>query len=63
MVLKEWLEDVPLEEICFNSSTFTIQVHGLPLKPLNVNNARSIRSALRMLHHLSKGSIVVERFL
>lgn len=63
LVLKEWLQDVPVHEISFDSSAFTIQVHGLPPRLLNERNARALGSTLGRLLNPDGRLVIAQRFL
>lgn len=63
LVLKEWHQDCQVHDISFNSSTFTIQVHGLPPRLLNERNARAIGSTLGVLLNPEGRLVVAQRFL
>lgn len=52
------LEDKPLLEYVFESSTFFIQNHGLSLKRLNKKNAVKIISMIRNIQPFN-GKVVV----
>lgn len=42
LILREWPPDLALESIDFNSSTFWVQIHGLPLQYMSQENAIKI---------------------
>lgn len=65
LILKEWDPEVRFTEINFDTSTFHIQVHGLPPKMLNAENARLISNKVGKVHEpsISKRTVVNHRYL
>lgn len=63
--LKLWDPNVPFERVDFSMSTFFLQVHGLPPKWLNADNARMIGSEIGHVHEntISRKTVVNQRFL
>lgn len=50
LILKEWSEELALQEIKFDSTAFFVQIHGLPPKWLIPNNAEKIGNQLEMVY-------------
>ncbi|KAF3457743.1 hypothetical protein FNV43_RR02402 [Rhamnella rubrinervis] len=65
LILKEWSTEENLQDIEFNTSTFYIQVHGLPPKFIHQGVALKIGHQIGGLHALSVNcrSVVAHRFL
>lgn len=62
LILKEWSEDEPLSNLAFKTSTFFIQIHGLPPKRLNEKNTFKIGSMIGELL-LFNVKVVVAQYL
>ena len=65
LILKSWPANKALQEISFDTSTFFIQIHGLPPNLMHADNARRIGRLIGDLHEASIGkkSVVGNRFL
>ncbi|KAF3440719.1 hypothetical protein FNV43_RR19005 [Rhamnella rubrinervis] len=50
LILKEWSSGLQLREIVFNTSTFTVQIHGLPPRFFNLENAEKIGNMIGLLY-------------
>lgn len=65
IILKECSNELSLKEISFDTSTFTIQVHELPLAFIHASIAEKIRSMIGILHRdsLNKRCVVANSYL
>lgn len=50
LILKVWPKDLAVHQIDFNSTTFYVQIHGLPPKWLHLSNADKIGSQLGVVY-------------
>lgn len=65
IILKEFPEKLSLKEISFDTSTFTIQVHGLPFTFIHAETAEKIGNMIGVFHHdsLTKRCMVANSYL
>lgn len=65
MNLKHWNPNIHFQRVKFDTSTFHLQIHGLPLSLLNEKNARLIGSKVRLVHEesISPRLMVWQRYL
>lgn len=65
MILKEWPSDKSLCEISFETSTFFMQIHGLPPAFLHEKSARMIGIIMGYIHpnSVNRRCVVANRYL
>lgn len=63
LVLREWSDDLSIEEVNFGRSIFFIQIHGLPPRLISERNARRIGASLGSLRETGDSLVVAHRFL
>lgn len=63
--LKLWDPNLQFERVSFDTSTFFIQIHGLPPNLLHADNARLIGSEVGYVHEdsISRKIVVNQRYL
>lgn len=64
-ILREWPSELALNNIKFDTSTFYIQIHGLPLMYLHERIAQMIDRKVGFIHpsSINRRCVVVRRFL
>lgn len=65
MILKEWPETMAITKVPFETTTFIIQIHGLPPLFLHVGTAKLIGKRVESVHEesISKKCMVAQHFL
>lgn len=65
LILKEWSEEEATGSIQFDTTTFHVQIHGLPPKYLHQNSTEKISNQIDILHQESiiKRCVVGHRFI
>lgn len=65
LILKEWPSELSLSEIDFETSTFYMQIHGLPPMYLHDGTARMIGGKVGFIHPslINRRCVVAHRFL
>lgn len=65
LILKEWLEEKAISNIRFDTTTFHVQIHGLPLEFLHQNSAEKIGNQIGLLHQesIKTKCVVGHRFI
>lgn len=63
MILIEWFMDCAIEEICFDFSTFFVQIHDILPGHLKENNALKIGSTMGRLLGEGNKSVISYRYL
>lgn len=65
VIFKEWENNNYIQNVDFSTTTFTIQIHGLPPKFMHVKTARMIGTKIGQQHEDQLNSRVVfsQRFL
>lgn len=63
--LKEWPEDLLMTSVSFGTTTFTVQIHGLPPVYLHEGTSKLIGSKIGKIHQdsVNRRSVVAQRFL
>lgn len=64
-VLKEWPEELTLQQISFLTTTFVLQIHGLPPVFLHEGTAKMVGNTIGKVHEetINRRSIVAQRYL
>lgn len=65
LILKEWLNDKALEEVTFETTSFHIQIHGLPPLYLHEGTTTMMGNKIGMIHQdsINRRSLVAQRYL
>lgn len=65
MVLKKWPGNVAIQQVSFQTTTFVMQIHGLPPIFMHSGTAEKIGNAVGVVHaeFLSRKCVVAQRFL
>lgn len=65
IILKEYPQEISLSEVSFATTTFTIQVHGLPLVFIHAGTTEKIDNRIRVLQQdpITKKCVVANSYL
>lgn len=65
LILKEWSEKLAIHKVPFDTTAFTIQIHGLPLMFLHTSSAKLIGNRVGIVHEntISNKTVVGHRYL